>query len=95
MTLQNDSCQMHLHELLKADCAMDEPPSRPGDPSNPMGTARFVAGTLTRLEEMARSVGLDHIAYFVSMAKSETDLILCASRDGRIENGSASGRRPP
>ena len=44
---------------------------------------------------MAGSVGLDHIAYFVSMAKSETDLILCASRDGRRENGSASGRRPP
>jgi hypothetical protein len=83
---------MDLHELLKADCAMDEPPPRPGDPT---GTARFVAGMLTRLEKMARSVSLDHIAYFVSMAKSEADLILRASRDGRSENGSASGRRPP
>ena len=82
-------------ELLKADCAMDEPPPRRGDPSNPTGTALFVAGMLTRLEKMARSVGLDHIAYFVSMAKSEADLILRASRDGRSENGSASGRRPP
>jgi len=86
---------MDLHELLKADCAMDEPPPRPGDPSNPTGTALFAAGMLTRLEKMARSVGLDQIAYFVSMAKSEADLILRASRDGRSENGSASGRRPP
>ena len=86
---------MDLHELLKADCAMDEPPPRPGDPSNPTETARFVAGMLTRLEKMARAVGLDDIAYFVSMAKSEADLILRASRDGRSENGSASGRRPP
>ena len=81
--------------FFKADCAMDEPPPRPDDPSNPTGTALFVAGMLTRLEEMARSVSLDHVAYFVSMAKSEADLILRASRDGRSENGSASGRRPP
>ena len=74
---------------------MDEPPPRPGDPSNPTETALFVAGMLTRLEKMARSVGLDNITYFVSMAKSEADLILRESRDGRSENGSASGRRPP
>ena len=81
--------------FFKADCAMDEPPPRPGDPSNPTETALFVAGMLTRLEKMARSEGLDQLAYFVSMAKSEADLILRASRDGRSENGSASGRRPP
>ena len=86
---------MDLHELLKADCAMRAPPPRPSDPSHPTETARFVVGTLTRLEKMARSVGLDHIAYFVSMAKSEADLILRASRAGRSENGPASGRRPP
>ena len=86
---------MDLHELLKADCAMDEPPPRPGDPSNPTGTARFVAGMLARLEKMARAVGLDDIAYFVSMAKSEADLILRASRAGRSGNAPASGRRPP
>jgi hypothetical protein len=74
---------------------MDEPPSHPGDPSNPTETARFIAGMLTRLEKIARSVGLDPIAYFVSMAKSEADLILRASRDGRSENDPASGRRPP
>ena len=74
---------------------MDEPPPRPGDPSNPAGTALFVAQALTRLEKMARSVGLDQIAYFVSMAKLEAGLILRASRDGRSENGSARGRRPP
>ena len=39
---------------------MDEPPPRPGDPSNPTGTALFVAGMLMRLEKMARSVGLDN-----------------------------------
>ena len=35
----------------------------PGDPSNPTETALFVAGMLTRLEKMARSVGLDNITY--------------------------------
>jgi hypothetical protein len=67
---------------------MDEPPPRPGDPSNPTGTTLLAAGMLTRLEKMARSVGLDNIAYFVSMGKSEADLILRASREGRSENGS-------
>jgi hypothetical protein len=48
------------------------------------------AGMLTKLEEMARSAGLDQIAYFVSMAKSEAHLILNASREERSENESAS-----
>jgi hypothetical protein len=68
---------------------MDEPAPRPSNPSNPTETARYVAGMLTKLEEMARSVGLDQIAYFVSMAKSEADLILREPR-GCSENGSAS-----
>jgi hypothetical protein len=67
---------------------MDEPPSRPGDPSNPTETALFVAATLTRLEKMARSAGLDQIAYFVSMAKLEADFRL----GGRNERKPASPR---
>ena len=81
---------MRSHELLKADCAMAEPAPRPSNPSNPTETARHVAGMLTKLEEMARSAGLDQIAYFVSMAKSEADLILNASREERSANESAS-----
>jgi hypothetical protein len=66
--------------FFKADFAMDEPPPRPGDPSNPTGTALFVAGMLTRLEKMARAVGLDDIAYFVSIAKSVGERLIWLER---------------
>ena len=75
---------------------MDEPPPRPGDPSNPTGTALFVAGMLTRLEKMARSVGLDNIVYFVSRAKSESGPDPAREPRGvQRERVRPSGRGPP